>query len=72
MTIVLCPGIHEPELTQSFWQAIQDTASGSLRETQVHTVKDAQPWAFSAMHVLQSLNQNVSRSEPLTFICCSA
>ncbi len=72
MTIVLCPGIHKPELTQSFWQAIQDTASSNLRETKVHTVKDAQPWAFSAMHVLQSLNQTVSRSEPLTFICFSA
>jgi hypothetical protein len=72
MAIVLCPGIHNPELTQSFWQAIQNTASNNFRETQIHTVKDAQRWAFSAMHVLQSLNEAITDSEPLTFICFSA
>jgi hypothetical protein len=72
MTIILCPGIHDPQLTQSFWQAIQDTASSNLRGAKVHIVKDAQSWAFSAIHVLQSLNQAIPVSEPLTFICFSA
>jgi hypothetical protein len=72
MTLVLCPGIHDPQLTQAFWQAIQNTASNSLREAKVHTVNDAKSWAFSAMHVLQFLRQTVLRSEPLIFVCFSA
>jgi hypothetical protein len=72
MAIILCPGIHAPQLTQCFWQAIQNTASKNFREPKVYTVKDAQPWAFSAIHVLKFLNQTVSTSEPLTLICFSA
>ncbi|NJM78102.1 MAG: hypothetical protein HC852_22935 [Acaryochloridaceae cyanobacterium RU_4_10] len=72
MTLVLCPGIHDPQLTQAFWQAIQKTASNNLREAKVHTVNDAKSWAFSAMHVLQFLRQTVLRSEPLIFVCFSA
>jgi hypothetical protein len=72
MAIVLCPGIHDPQLTQSFWKVIQDNASNNLKEAKVHIVKDAQPWAFSAIHVFQSLKQTVSVSEPLTLICFSA
>jgi hypothetical protein len=75
VSIVLCPGIHAPALTESFWKAIQHVQLPHLRTAEfqtVYIVPDAQQWAFSPVHTLQFLDQNCARSEPLVLTGFSA
>jgi hypothetical protein len=75
MTIVLCPGIHDAQLTQIFWNVIRQTdlKCGSWGDiSQVYTVEDARSWGFSPLHVLDYLNKTVSPDDPLILISFSA
>jgi hypothetical protein len=74
-SIILCPGIHPPDLTASFWRAIQsvklpnDPADERLNH---YILPHAQQWAFSPVYTLQFLNQTFPPSEPLVLIGFSA
>jgi hypothetical protein len=74
-SIVLCPGIHPPDLTASFWNAIQsvklpnDSAAKRLNPS---IVPYSQQWAFSSVHTVQFLHQTFPIAEPLVLIGFSA
>jgi hypothetical protein len=73
--VVLCPGIHSPDLTASFWNAIQSVKLPNALANEhldPFIVPHAQQWAFSPVHTLQFLNQTFSISEPLMLIGFSA
>lgn len=75
MSIVLCPGIHDPGLTADFWAAVDsvklpDTLSVKLPAPYI--VPNAQHWGFSPPHSLAFLRQNVSFATPLVMIGFSA
>ncbi len=80
MTIVLCPGIHDRALTQSFRDRLLDqwlTHDGPLGlqnsgNLDLHCFEDGHVWGFSALHLLGFLEQQVSPSAALTFIGFSA
>ncbi len=74
-SIILCPGIHAPALTASFWNAIQRVHlphPSTAELPKPHIVPEAQHWAFSPVHTLQFLQQTVPISEPLVLIGFSA
>jgi hypothetical protein len=74
-SIILCPGIHDPDLTTSFWSAIQQVNlpnRPAIELPNVHVVPDAQKWAFSPVHTLQFLHKTFPTSEPLVLIGFSA
>jgi hypothetical protein len=74
-SIILCPGIHHPNLTASFWRAIQQVKlpNDQLPEhLNPSIVPNAQQWAFSPVHTLQFLNKTIPTSEPLVLIGFSA
>lgn len=65
--IIICPGIHTPELTEQFIQGIQDTVK------QDYLVLPTEYLPYSAIAVTQWLNQqSLSKSESLSFISFSA
>jgi hypothetical protein len=74
MTVVLCPGMHDPQLTDAFWKAI------GQRYRQLYTkviptafqVPEANLWGVSPLHILRFLHQSVSISEPILIISFSA
>ena len=68
MAIIICPGIHSPELTEQFIQGIQD------RIKQNYLVLPTTEYLpYSAIAVSQWLNQqSLSKTEPLFFISFSA
>jgi len=68
MAIIICPGIHSPELTEQFIQGIQD------RIKQNYLVLPTTEYLpYSAIAVTQWLNQqSLSKTEPLSFISFSA
>jgi hypothetical protein len=73
--IVLCPGIHPPDLTASFWNAIQSVKlPNALAHEHLDSfiVPHAQQRAFSPVHTLQFLSQSFAISEPLVLIGFSA
>jgi hypothetical protein len=75
VSIILCPGIHAPALTASFWNAIQQVKLPNrpgAEHSNVYIVPEAQRWAFSPIHTLQFLHQTVPISEPLVLIGFSA
>lgn len=73
MSIVICPGMHNPEVTQSFLAWLRrEIALGSLNENLlIFPAQDAP--AYSAWHILQFLRNLSSPLEtPLVFISFSA
>ncbi len=74
MAIVLCPGIHPSQLTDSFWAAIQRRYAQLYAEAapSVFIVPNANPWGVSPLHVLTFLDQTFSVGEPLLLIGFSA
>jgi hypothetical protein len=75
VSIILCPGIHAPELTEGFWNAIQQVKSPNLATTELpnpYIVPEAERWAFSPVHTLQFFHQMLPISEPLVLIGFSA
>lgn len=74
MQIVLCPGIHSPELTLAFWDVIQRRGplyGLSDRDLSPIIFPDAPNWAFSAMHISHWLTENRC-DRPLVIIAFSA
>ena len=80
VSIVLCPGIHDPVLTEQFWKAIQQTQGLHSPKADIqhayiqhaYIVSDAQQRAFSPVHTLQFLHKTFPMSEPLVLIGFSA
>lgn len=68
MPIIICPGIHPPQLTNLFIQDLQQ------KITQKFLVLPTEQYLpYSAIAVSQWLNQqHLSKTEPLTFIAFSA
>ncbi|NET35743.1 MAG: hypothetical protein F6K19_27575 [Cyanothece sp. SIO1E1] len=76
MTLVICPGVHEPELTDSFLWAL-----GGAANYEQHLIFPAHVYpAFSSLHILQFLqqwlhthrNQHQCTANALTFLSFSA
>jgi hypothetical protein len=66
--IIICPGIHDPEITDQFIQAIQDKIP---QDYLILPTTEYLP--YSAIAVYQWLaQQGLSTSEPLVFIAFSA
>ena len=68
MTIIICPGIHPPELTEQFISTIQHKITADLL-----VLPTERYLPYSAIAVYQWLTkQNLSLTEPLSFISFSA
>ena len=68
MTIIICPGIHPPELTEQFTREIRHKITADLLVLGSETYSP-----YSAIAVYQWLTkQNLSQNEPLSFISFSA
>ncbi len=66
MTIIICPGIHSPELNQEFLEQLQWQPANLL-------IFPAQDYpAYSAIHILQFLRQSRLPLSPVVFISFSA
>ncbi|MFB2923445.1 MULTISPECIES: hypothetical protein [Aerosakkonema] len=83
MSVIICPGIHEPDLTKSFADGLLWRSSGNLsngRATENILIFPIQEYpAYSAFHILQFLgNSGIypldgnSSPVPLVFISFSA
>ncbi|WP_041566013.1 hypothetical protein [Nostoc punctiforme] len=77
MSIIICPGIHEPELTESFRVGLLDLVSnGAIAPNYANILlypgKDA--LVLSAFHILQFLRARLTDSlkSPIIFISFSA
>ncbi|WP_239121448.1 MULTISPECIES: hypothetical protein [Spirulina sp. CCY15215] len=66
MTILICPGIHPPELTQSFIENLGLTLCDRL------LILPPTIPPYSGIDVLNFLNKNGDRSSPLLFLAFSA
>jgi hypothetical protein len=66
MSLIICPGIHDPELTQEFLLGLQWQPDNCL-------IFPAQKYpAYSAIDILQFLKDNISPDSPVVFISFSA
>jgi hypothetical protein len=75
MTIVLCPGMHDPQLTDVFWEAIRQRYAELYRAEvlpAVYQIPEANVWGASPLHVLQFLHQVIPVAEPILIISFSA
>jgi hypothetical protein len=75
MPIILCPGMHDPQLTDAFWNAIRQRY-GELHVAKAipmaYVVPEANIWGVSPLHVLHFLSQSVLVAEPILMISFSA
>ena len=68
MPIIICPGIHDPELTDSLVQNLRD-----LVEERYFILPTANVTPYSAIAIYQWLEQQpINKTEPLFFIAFSA
>lgn len=80
MGIVICPGIHDQALTQQFIQRLVEAASETnLRPESLLVFPTERYPAYSGLHILRFLHEQLSRhdpdqtiDEPLVFIGFSA
>jgi hypothetical protein len=77
MSIVICPGIHAPELTQELLEGLESLSSNSSKFSNSGNilVVPAQDYAtLSAFHILQFLqaNQGSQPETPIVFVSFSA
>lgn len=72
--VILCPGIHNPQLTQEFLAGLQRCNSGNgWRVQQLLIFKSQEYPAYSAIHILNYLQRHISPGNTsLTFISFSA
>jgi hypothetical protein len=71
MSLIICPGIHEPELTENFLAGVlQLNISQKPQNILIFPTQDYP--AYSSGHILQFLCQNQSLSSPILFISFSA
>lgn len=83
-TVFICPGIHQPGLTESFLKALQDARAvhsfhtlsepdyANVQRSESLLVFPAQQPVYSATHILDFLRQRCSVTSPLIMICFSA
>jgi hypothetical protein len=77
MSIIICPGIHEPELTESFKVGLLDMVSnGAIAPSYANILfyPGKNVLVLSALHILQFLRERLSNSleSPIIFISFSA
>ena len=71
MSLIICPGIHETKLTESFLAGLLElNTSQKLENILIFPIEDYP--AYSSGHILQFLRQNHSLSLPIVFISFSA
>jgi hypothetical protein len=73
--VIICPGIHDSQLTQNFLDALQSSDSSNLSRhwTQNVLIFPIQDYpAYSAIHILQFLQHHTSQTTPIIFIGFSA
>lgn len=73
--IMICSGIHEPQLTQDFIAALQRDESNHLSSnwTEKVLIFPTQDYpAYSAIHILEFLQHHTRQSTPVIFISFSA
>jgi hypothetical protein len=74
MIVILCPGMHAPQLTDTFWNAVRQRYGELYAEAipPAQEVPEANVWGVVPLHVLQFLNRSVSVTEPILMISFSA
>lgn len=76
MSVIICPGIHAPELTQSFLEGLKTLLSSSSNTSSSNTlIFPTQDYPVSALHIVQFLRKhlgNPQETSPLVFISFSA
>lgn len=74
--VVICPGIHDPKLTQGFLEGLQAGATEHLSHKWLERVLlfPAQDYpAYSAVHILEFLRQHLGHEKlPIVLISFSA
>ena len=69
MSIIICPGIHSPQLTESFVRAIEN----SVGQKNYLILPTERYLPYSAIAITRWLNQQqLSKTQPLSFIAFSA
>lgn len=71
MSLIICPGIHEAKLTESFLAGLLELNSSEKPEKILIFPNQEAP-AYSSGHILQFLGKNHSLSSPILFISFSA
>jgi hypothetical protein len=74
-SVIICPGIHEPQLTQSFLSTLQRSATENLLShwTQNALIFPCENYpAYSAIHVLDFLHSHIRPTKPVILISFSA
>ncbi|MFB2938702.1 hypothetical protein ACE1B6_25910 [Aerosakkonemataceae cyanobacterium BLCC-F154] len=71
MSLIICPGIHEPNLTESFLAGLRSLPTNQKPENILIFPTQDYP-AYSSGDILQFLRQNHSLSVPIAFISFSA
>jgi hypothetical protein len=74
-SLVICPGIHDLQLTQDFLEALHssETSNLSSRWTDKVLIFPTQDYpAYSAIHILEFLQRHFGQMPPLVFISFSA
>ncbi|MGQ4646720.1 hypothetical protein [Lyngbya aestuarii] len=75
-SLVICPGSHNPQLTQDFLEALHCQEQGNLSNSWTHNllIFPTQNYpAYSPIHILEFLRQRVdSERSPIVFIGFSA
>ncbi|MBN3923991.1 hypothetical protein [Nostoc sp. NMS4] len=69
MSIIICPGIHDPAFTQSFISQWLDISNGSIAQNQANILvfPGTDLSSLSALHILQFLRDRLThRSDRLT------
>lgn len=72
--IIICPGIHSPQLTDSFIQSLTGFNNSNLSQDYLIFPTIKYP-AYSAIHIIEFLQETQakpSQSQPLIFIAFSA
>ncbi|WGV28752.1 hypothetical protein [Halotia branconii] len=74
MSIIICPGIHEPALTQSFISGWLDSSSQSLMRQNIIVFPGQGLLTLSSLHILQFLRDRLGNKlkSPIIFISFSA
>lgn len=77
MSIIICPGIHESAITQSFLQNLRHLLSTepNFKSSENILIFPAQNYSVSTFHILQFLSErfdNPQATSPLLFISFSA
>ena len=73
--VMICPGIHDPQLTQDFLNALQlgeidDISNPGIQNIEIFPSQDYP--AYSTVHIVDYLQRHISKTTPVIFISFSA